>query len=325
MTRGAPGEFRSAAKEDDLVRRYLQEIGQYPRLTQEDEARLNVPIRLSHRFAHLPDIGITELVDEEPAVQPLPPSLALLIGVEALRQEANEARLTMYQANLRLVVSIAKRYQYMGLPLPDLIQEGNMGMMHAVEKYDARKGFKFSTYATSWIRQALGSGLINTSRTIRLPVPVQAVLTSLAKAQSDLRQEKRREPSKEELAERIGITVEKLEKLQAQASRAATISLNAPVDGENDRERSHLVVDPEAQTDATADMIGMRRDINMALDSLDDRERKILRLHFGWEGEPMKLEDIGHEFNISKERVRQIQAKALAKLCLTHPHLRGYL
>jgi RNA polymerase sigma factor (sigma-70 family) len=290
--------------EEDLVRLYLSDIGQYPLLTKDDEVRLARAIETGH--------DARAELDRKKDVTPS--------RRRELKREIRagaDAQRTFVQSNLRLVVSIAKKYQASGLPLLDLIQEGNLGLMHAVEKFDWRKGFKFSTYATWWIRQAITRGIANTGRTIRLPVHAGDTLARLQKARARLELKLGRPPTQYELA----LEVEMPEDKVTEALRFALepLSLSEPLREDGDAELGDVVEDRSAESpfDAAATSL-LPDEIARLLEPLDDREREILRLRFGLDrGEPRTLEEVGEHFNLTRERIRQIEARAMSKL--RHP------
>ena len=271
----AAGEERESAGSEDTVRQYLREIGRFRLLTKDDEVRL------------------------------------------ARRVEQNDmgAKNALIEANLRLVVSIAKRYTSRGLTLLDLIQEGNLGLMRAVEKFDWRRGFKFSTYATWWIRQAILRAIADQSRTIRIPVHMVDRINRVARTRNMLRQRLEREPTSAELGHELDLEPDRVEELLRLGQDP--VSLEAPVGSdEGDAEFGDFLEDRHA--DAPIDTVakGIRTtDLRNALEALPDREKRILELRFGFtEHEPMTLEDIGSQVGVTRERVRQIEARTLWKL-----------
>jgi len=234
----------------------------------------------------------------------------------AKRVEAGDdtARAHLTRANLRLVVNVAKRYATGGLPLLDLIQEGNLGLMQAVERFDWRRGFKFSTYATWWIRQAITRSLSNDSRTVRLPVHVVEALRKIRKLTPELAQEIEREPTPAELGEVLGMAPERVVEI-VRASRAPT-SLEQPVGEDGDESLADFVEDPDPDTADRALLAGtLREDLHRALAILPDRQQTILVRRFGLDGEePWTLDQIGAHFGVTRERIRQLQVEALRKL-----------
>ena len=291
--------------EEDLVRLYLTDIGQYPLLTKDDEVRLAQTIE-GGRTAEL-DLA-TKIKDLTPAKRR---------ELKRKIQTGEQAQQTFVQSNLRLVVSIAKKYQASGLPLLDLIQEGNLGLMHAVEKFDWRKGFKFSTYATWWIRQAITRGIANTGRTIRLPVHAGDTLARVQKAQARLELKFGRPATLAELGAEVEMPEDKL--IEALRFRAEPLSLSEPLREDGDAELGDVVEDRSAESPfAVAATSLLPDEINRLLSPLDEREREILRLRFGLDrGEPRTLEEVGEHFNLTRERIRQIEARAMSKL--RHP------
>ncbi|HXA34242.1 MAG TPA: sigma-70 family RNA polymerase sigma factor [Acidimicrobiales bacterium] len=291
--------------EEDLVRLYLTDIGQYPLLTKDDEVSLSQVIEAGREAEEIlasPPKGLT-------------PARRRELRRASLRGE--QAVQTFVQSNLRLVVSIAKKYQASGLPLLDLIQEGNLGLMHAVEKFDWRKGFKFSTYATWWIRQAITRGIANTGRTIRLPVHAGDTLARVQKAQARLELRFGRPATLAELGQEVELPEDKL--VEALRFRAEPLSLSEPLREDGDAELGDVVEDRSVESPFEMAAVGLLpEEIGRLLAPLDEREREILRLRFGLDrGEPRTLEEVGEHFNLTRERIRQIEARAMSKL--RHP------
>ena len=290
----------------DSVRLYLREIGQVPLLTLEQEQEL------------ARDIARGQAADERlQSGEALSPAEREQLHLESAR--GDEARQKMAAANLRLVVSIAKRYRDRGLPLLDLIQEGSLGLLRAIEKFDVDKGFKFSTYATWWIKQALSRALADQSRLVRLPVHLGETLNRIQATRRHLTQKLGRDPNDAELAVEMGMSEEKLRELRRTAQDP--VSLATPVGEEADSTLADFIPDPRALDADDAAATGMLRDqIASALDQLTERERKVLELRYGLsDGQPRTLEEVGKAFGVTRERVRQIEVKALRKL--RHPRL----
>lgn len=262
---------------EDHVRMYLKEIGKVPLLTSEEE------IELAKRM---------EAGDEE-------------------------AKAKLAEANLRLVVSIAKRYVGRGMQLLDLIQEGNLGLMKAVKKFDYRKGYKFSTYATWWIRQATTRAIADQARTIRIPVHMVETINKLLRVSRQLLQELGREPTNEEIAERMDIPVSRVREIMKISQDP--ISLETPIGEEEDSHLGDFIKDENITSPAdAAAFVLLKEQLNEVLGTLTDREQEVLKLRFGLEdGRTRTLEEVGKEFNVTRERIRQIEAKALRKL--RHP------
>ena len=295
---------RVAQPEEDLVRLYLNDVGRYALLTKADEARL----------AQTAEAG-RDARDELSRGVGLTPSRQRQL--RRLVRQGDEATETFVKANLRLVVSIAKKYQTTDVPLLDLVQEGNLGLMHAVEKFDWRKGFKFSTYATWWIRQAITRGIANTGRTVRLPVHAGELLQRVTKARARLEMSLGRRPTIAEVARDLGLEDYRVIEIIGYASEP--LSLSQPLRSDADTEVGDLVEDRSAVSpfDAAAASL-LSGEVAKLLVVLDDRERAILRLRFGLDrGEPRTLDEVGVHFNLTRERIRQIEARAMAKL--RHP------
>jgi len=262
---------------DDPVRMYLKEIGRVPLLTAEEEIEL----------------------------------------AKRMEQGDEEAKRRLCEANLRLVVSIAKRYVGRGMLFLDLIQEGNLGLIKAVEKFDFRKGFKFSTYATWWIRQAITRAIADQARTIRIPVHMVETINKLIRVSRQLLQELGREPTPEEIAQEMDIPVERVREIMKIAQEP--VSLETPIGEEEDSHLGDFIEDEDAPAPAeAASYILLKEQLEGVLDTLTPREEKVLRLRFGLDdGRSRTLEEVGQEFGVTRERIRQIEAKALRKL--RHP------
>ncbi|MDA8043805.1 MAG: sigma-70 family RNA polymerase sigma factor [Actinomycetota bacterium] len=297
---------RVAQPEEDLVRLYLNDVGKYALLTKADEARLAQAVEAG-RDARAELAGGDQL------------SASRHRELRRRIRHGDEATEEFVKANLRLVVSIAKRYQAAELPLLDLVQEGNLGLIHAVEKFDWRKGFKFSTYATWWIRQAITRGIANTGRTVRLPVHAGDLLNRVVKARARLEGKLSRRPTTAELAADLGLDEYKVVEILRYAGDP--ISLSEPLRFDGDAELGDVVADHSAVSpfDAAAASL-LAGEVAKLLVILDDRERAILELRFGLDrGEPRTLDEVGAHFNLTRERIRQIEARAMSKL--RHPSL----
>ncbi len=293
----------------DPVHTYLKEIGKVPLLTAELEVELAKRIEAG-AFA-------TEELGQHQAGGTAPPSQerTRLQRQVRLGQQAKEA---LIEANLRLVVSIAKRYRNRGLAFLDLIQEGNLGLMRAVEKFDYTKGFKFSTYATWWIRQAITRALADQGRTIRIPVHMVETINKVVRVQRQLLQEFGREPTVEEIASRVEYPIERVREIQR--INQDTVSLEQPMGDEEDFSLSDLIEDQGAEVpDDAATRSMLHEAVRDALATLPKREREVMELRFGLEdGRVRTLEEVGRAFGVTRERIRQIEAKTLAKL--RHPN-----
>ncbi len=285
----------------DLVRVYLNGIGRTALLTAAQEVELAKRIEAGVFAQHM--------LDTAPQLSP-----ARRAELRALVSDGHTAKDHLLEANLRLVVSLAKRYTGRGMPLLDLIQEGNLGLIRAVEKFDYTKGFKFSTYATWWIRQAITRGMADQGRTIRLPVHLVEQVNKLARIKRDLHQQLGREATKDELATEAGLTPQKVADLLDHARDP--VSLDMPVGSDEDAPLGDFIEDGEA-TDAESAVISglLQDDMRRVLATLDDREQSVIRLRYGLDdGQPRTLDQIGKRFGLSRERVRQIEREVMSKL-----------
>ena len=292
---------------DEAIRQYLDGIGTYNLLTAEDEVRLAKDIETGKKAA-------LALEDEKDA--------AKRRELRKLVRAGEEARQTFIRANLRLVVSIAKRYGHARLPFLDLVQEGNLGLIRAVEKFEYRKGFKFSTYATWWIRQAITRAIADKSRTIRVPVHMMDTITQMQTAEANLTKRLGRKPTDEELSVESGLTVKKLQ--EARKVAPEPISIFEPI-GEDNATLGDFIPDEEAATpfELIASKLNIE-DLQQILERLNDRERTIIEMRYGLNGvAPATLDEVGRHFDVTRERIRQIEAKALAKM--RHPSTPGSL
>jgi RNA polymerase sigma factor (sigma-70 family) len=292
---------RAQRPEDELTRQYLNEIGRHQLIGREDEVH----------FAQAAAAG-RDAARELASRQDIDPDRERQLRDLVRAGELAVERFTT--ANLRLVVSIAKRYRGSGLSLPDLIQEGNLGLMRAVEKFDGQKGFRFSTYATWWIRQAITRGIANSGRTIRLPGNAHELLKQLTSAQSRFEVAHGRPPSTAELAADVGVSVAKVE--ETMRHRSTVLSLSEPLDDEGDIELADLLEDRDATTmGEVASAASTARAVAQLLGGLSERERDVIRLRFGIDrDDPLTLAQTGAQFGLSRERIRQIEARAMAKL-----------
>ncbi|MBV9447406.1 MAG: RNA polymerase sigma factor RpoD [Streptosporangiaceae bacterium] len=292
------------ATTSDLVRIYLREIGRVPLLTAEDEVELAKCIEAG-LFADDILSGGFEF-----------PGRCVRAELELLIEEGVRAKQRLIEANLRLVVSIAKRYIGRGLVFLDLIQEGNLGLIRAVEKFDYTRGYKFSTYATWWIRQAITRAIADQARTIRVPVHMVETINKLARVQRQLHQELGREASVDEIAAEMGLEPERVAEIQRIAQEP--VSLQSPI-GEEESDLGDFIEDADAVVPIEAAAFIMLQDqLERVLCELAEREQRIIQLRFGLtDGHPRTLEEVGREFGVTRERIRQIESKTLAKL--RHP------
>ena len=303
----------------DSVRVYLKEIGRVPLLTGPDE------VRLAKRMeAGLEAVDELAVLNAEGKLESL--DFTSRRKLQRRVRDGDHARQEIIQANLRLVVSIAKRYVGRGMPLLDLVQEGNLGLMRAVQKFDHSKGFKFSTYATWWIRQAISRAIADQARTIRIPVHMVETINRVRRTQRDMLQKLEREPTIAELAIEVDLTPERVREILRIS--LDPVSLEAPV-GEDDSQLGDFIEDENA--DRPADVAAramLSNDVLEALEELNDREKEVVRMRFGLiDGRARTLEEVGRAFGVTRERIRQIESKTLAKL--RHPQrsekLRDYL
>jgi RNA polymerase primary sigma factor len=285
----------------DPVRMYLQEIGRYPLLDAQQEVELAMQVEAGAKAA-----------EQLESMAVLEPTERILLKRQARNAERAKARLA--ESNLRLVVSIAKKYVGRGLSLLDLIQEGNLGLIRAVEKFDYRRGFKFSTYATWWIRQAVTRALADQARTIRVPVHMVETINKLAMVQRTLHQDLGREPTIEEIALDMDIESKKVTELRRIA--LDPVSLETPIGEEDDATIGDVVPDLGADVPVEEAAFRLLQEyLSLALESLNERERQVLVMRFGLDdGTVRTLEQVGEHFDVTRERVRQIETKALAKL-----------
>jgi RNA polymerase sigma factor (sigma-70 family) len=289
---------------EDLVRLYLEDVGRHNLLTKDDEIRLAQAIETG--------TAATERLDTAKKLTPTQKR-----GLKREIRQGEEAHRQFVNSNLRLVVSIAKKYQSSGLPLLDIVQEGNLGLIHAVDKFDWRKGFKFSTYATWWIRQAIQRGIANSARVIRLPVHAGDMLTALLKLRASLEGSLGRTPTLAELAGEAELPLEKVVEVLRYA--VDTVSLDEPVRDDGDAELGDFVEDRNAVApfEHAATSL-LPNEVAKVLSVLDERERTILTLRFGLDGGGERtLEEVAEHFGLTRERIRQIEARAMSKL--RHP------
>ena len=318
---------------DDPVKVYLKEIGRVPLLTPDEEIKLALAIQEGNKavetkqekFAQVLEVeqnkklSIRERTEAMNAVLETmsSPQREELKALDRLINQGERAKQRLSEANLRLVVSIAKRYVGRGMQFLDLIQEGNLGLIKAVEKFDHTKGFKFSTYATWWIRQAITRAIADQARTIRIPVHMVETINKVKKVSSQLLHQNGHEPTADEISEALDMPVEKVREIMRVAQEP--VSLETPIGEEEDSHLGDFIPDEDAPVPAeAASHTLLKEQLASVLGSLTPREEKVLRLRFGLEdGRPRTLEEVGKEFNVTRERIRQIEAKALRKL--RHP------
>ena len=288
---------------DDSVKIYLKQIGQVALLTGEEETRLAIQMEEGKQ---------AKAALENPNL-----SQEQIEGYKAVKALGDRARQRLIEANLRLVVSIAKKYINKGMQFLDLIQEGNLGLMKAVEKFDHTKGFKFSTYATWWIKQSITRAIADQARTIRIPVHMVETINKAGRISRQLLQELGREPTPEEIAERMEVPVEKINEIQKISQDP--VSLEKPIGEEEDSKMIDFIEDNDTPSPASLSESKMlKKRLDEVLATLTPRENEVIRRRYGLDdGKPKTLEEVGKEFNVTRERIRQIEAKALRKL--RHP------
>ncbi|WP_433889208.1 RNA polymerase sigma factor [Streptomyces sp. CA-111067] len=311
---GPPPREEPAGPSADLFRQYLREIGRIPLLSAEDEVelarRVEAGLFAEEKLVNFPDLDSQLAVDLDRIV---------VLGRMAKRR--------LIEANLRLVVSVAKRYVGRGLTMLDLVQEGNLGLIRAVEKFDYARGYKFSTYATWWIRQAMSRALADQARTIRVPVHVVELINRVVRVQRRLLQERGYEPSAEDVGRQLDLPEARISEVLRLAQEP--VSLHAPVGEEDDVALGDLIEDGDATSPVeSAAFLLLRQHLDAVLGTLGERERKVVQLRYGLaDGRPRTLEEIGGIFGVTRERIRQIESKTLGKL-RDHAfadQLRGYL
>ncbi|HEY0560063.1 MAG: polymerase, sigma 70 subunit, RpoD subfamily [Mycobacterium sp.] len=307
-------ELALKAQTSDPVRMYLKEIGKVPLLTAEEE--VDLAKRIEAGLFASEKLATAKRVNDK-----------LRIELEWIERDGTIAKRKLVEANLRLVVSIAKRYVGRGMLFLDLIQEGNLGLIRAVEKFDYTKGYKFSTYATWWIRQAITRAIADQARTIRIPVHMVETINKLIRIQRQLLQDLGREPSPEEIAKEMDLTPEKVREILKVSQEP--VSLETPIGEEEDSHLGDFIEDSDAVVPVdAASFILLQEQLDSVLHTLSDREKKVIQLRFGLtDGHPRTLEEVGREFGVTRERIRQIESKTLSKL--RHPSrsqkLRDYL
>lgn len=321
------------ANTEDPVRMYLKEIGRVKLLTAEEEIEIAKRIENGTIAEQILKESFTDIDDDAKEPTVTADMLDSVEGIDEIRDEkaaeftgktkrqllddqmdGKDAKNELAEANLRLVVSIAKKYVGRGMTFLDLIQEGNLGLMKAVEKFDYRKGFKFSTYATWWIRQAITRAIADQARTIRIPVHMVETINKLIRVQRQLLQELGREPTPEEIGKEMNMSPERVREIQNMSQEP--VSINTPIGEEEDSRLGDFIPDENAPVPADAAAFTLLKEqLVEVLDTLTDREQQVLRLRFGLDdGRARTLEEVGKEFHVTRERIRQIEAKALRKL-----------
>lgn len=309
----------TSTNSNDVVKMYFKDIGQFPLLTRDEEIDLAYKIKDGRAAKE----RLTKIDNEEETV-----SLEEYEHLLDVEEAGDYAREKLTNSNLRLVANIAKRFTNRGLSFMDLIQEGTKGLLKSIDKYEVEKGFKFSTYATWWIKQAINRAIADQGRTIRLPVHVNEKITKIMQVERELVQELGRDPSIKEIADKIGMTEDKVQFFLNSAREP--ISLDKPVGEDKESTQEDFIADNSNDTPYEyTERIKLREDLELSMRKyLTDKEERILKLRYGWDdGHPMTLEQIGKIFNITRERIRQIEAKALRKLRSPQKsnRIRGYL
>jgi RNA polymerase primary sigma factor len=314
VTRREAEELALKAPTNDPVRMYLKEIGKVPLLTAEEE--VDLAKRIEAGLFSSEKLATGKKLNDK-----------MRRDLEWIERDGQVAKKKLVEANLRLVVSIAKRYVGRGMLFLDLIQEGNLGLIRAVEKFDYTKGYKFSTYATWWIRQAITRAIADQARTIRIPVHMVETINKLIRIQRQLLQDLGREPMPEEIAKEMDLTPDKVREILKVSQEP--VSLETPIGEEEDSHLGDFIEDSDAVVPVdAASFILLQEQLDSVLHTLSDREKKVIQLRFGLtDGHPRTLEEVGREFGVTRERIRQIESKTLSKL--RHPSrsqkLRDYL
>ena len=302
-------KFSRKTGTSDSTLLYLNEIGEAPLLTGSEEAALAREIHEGMEAeARLAELYATEELMSFKSEE--------LFALEELKSSGEYARDQLTRANLRLVVSIAKKYSNHGLPLLDLVQEGNMGLMRAVEKFDGSKGYRFSTYATWWIQQSVSRAVSNQAHTIKIPIHTIEAMNKVIRVQRELEKELGKKPNNSEIAERVGMDLEKVEELIQLKVNQGTLSLDLPMGDDGGFNLSEVLSDSNDEGPESAAIKQLLKSaISETLDGLEEREREIVKMRFGLEGEhPKTLDEIGVHFGVSRERIRQVETRILSKL-----------